>query len=44
MRRYVQGEENKRLVGLLPAAGYTRWGAEVARVLVVVLGGEDEGG
>lgn len=42
--RYVQGEENKRLVGFLPAAGYTGWGVEVARILVVVLGSENEGG
>jgi hypothetical protein len=41
---YVQGKENKRLIGLLPAACYTEWRAEVARVLAVVLGGEDEGG
>jgi hypothetical protein len=41
---YVQDKENKRLIGLLPAAGYTEWRAEVARVLAVVLGGEDEGG
>lgn len=39
----VQGEEDEGLVGLLPAAGYTGWGVEVARVLVVVLRGEDEG-
>lgn len=40
----IQGEEDEGLVGLLAAAGYTRWGIEVARVLVVVLSSEDEGG
>ena len=40
----IQGEEDEGLVGLLAAAGYTGWGIEVARVLVVVLSSEDEGG
>jgi hypothetical protein len=39
----VQGEEDEGLVGLLPAAGYTGRGIEVARVFIVVLRGEDEG-
>lgn len=39
----IQSKEDERLIGLLAAAGYTGWGIEVARVLVVVLGSEDEG-
>jgi hypothetical protein len=38
----IQSKEDEGLIGLLAAAGYTRWGIEVARVLVVVLGSEDE--
>lgn len=39
----IQSKEDERFIGLLAAAGYTRRSVEVARVLVVVLGGEDEG-
>lgn len=39
----VQSKENESFIGLLAAAGYTGWGVEVARVLVVILCGEDEG-
>jgi hypothetical protein len=39
----IQSKEDERFISLLAAAGYTRWSVEVARVLVVVLGGEDKG-
>jgi hypothetical protein len=39
----IQSKEDERLIGLLAAAGYTRWSVEVARVFVIVLSGEDEG-
>lgn len=43
-RTNIQGKEDERLVGFLAAAAYTGRGVEEARVPVVVLSRENEGG